>query len=578
MSGKKKELLIDNYAFVAIKPQLTESSDGSGDYIIEGEFGMVDKKNANNRIYPREIMEREIKSFNERLGGRGVLGELDHPEDGKTKLVRSSHVIEKLWLDENGKIMGRARVVPTAKGKDLLALYQSKAPVGISSRGYGSTMTTEEGVDVVQPDFELKTFDFVEDPSAGVYPELVAESRSEDGKVVIEELSVEEQEKAKKKFGLKNEAVLDKDGDNHEGEDESQPEKDSEDKTELEKNAESESEEAKDVEDSQSDTSAEMSSKMDDEEEQKEGSEEGDSEAKKDEKVENAKAHLNVILNKIEEAKAQLENVKKEKGGDAVLEAIKELVSPLVVENDQSNKIKELEEQVATLEESNRVLREENEVHLTRNRKLAESLDRTVRKLYLEQTLNEIGLHNQEVFYEHFEEKSYETIKDFKVGLQEAKDKIKTVYGENYLSHEDMVENVSNMVEKGKDLEEEVKTLTEDKKKLNESLLFEQRKQTVRKDLESKGLLEGYTNKDEIIEMVAKNEKGNLLEAKKIIKESGVAFKKVPDYTNESKGLRDRLKSFNSQSLEEELDAPNMLNESENGVNLKEFNKLSGIN
>ena len=55
----KKKLLIDNYAFVKSKSTLTESEDKKGDYIIEGEFGMVDAKNANNRIYPKEIMERD---------------------------------------------------------------------------------------------------------------------------------------------------------------------------------------------------------------------------------------------------------------------------------------------------------------------------------------------------------------------------------------------------------------------------------------------------------------------------------------------------------------------------------------
>ena len=63
----KKKLLIDNYAFVKSKSTLTESEDKKGDYIIEGEFGMVDAKNANNRIYPKEIMEREAAKLSREI-------------------------------------------------------------------------------------------------------------------------------------------------------------------------------------------------------------------------------------------------------------------------------------------------------------------------------------------------------------------------------------------------------------------------------------------------------------------------------------------------------------------------------
>ena len=671
----KKKLLIQEYAFVKSKSTLTESTDKKGHSIIEGEFGMVDEKNANNRIYPREIMEREVKIFNESLGGRGVLGELDHPEDGKTKLVRSSHVIEKLSINEDGKIIGRARIIPTDMGRNLLALYESGAPVGISSRGYGSTMTTDEGVDIVQPDFELKTFDFVEDPSAGVYPELVTESVDDNGKTVIETIANDKKGEVLKTLGIKNEAVLDDEGDDF---DEKEQGKTQESDDELESGTEAEAEENKDIESSQSDTSSEIRSKMDGDDEKTEGTESEyqaflasklkemghDSIAdipadKKDEffnmidkeytgekdvnesseehikkgyktitgkvlsdeevkaynsltdkinsyvksgrkvpeellngrhnlfyqsgmkgesKLESAKAQLNVVLNQISKATTKLESIKAGKGDSVILEAIKEVLAPTIVEGHLIEKYKALEEANAKLEEENRDLREDNEIHTGRNRKLAESLDRTVRRLYLEQALNEIGVHNEDVFFEDFKFESHDSIQSLKEGIKKAKAHVKKIYGENYFTQEALVENTQAMIEKGKDLEGEVKELTEQNKSLNKNLLFEQRKQVVARDLEKQGLLEGYTNKNELIEMIAKKEKSNLLETKKVIKESGVAFQKVPEYNNEKRAMLKRsLKGFNSEILENELDTPSNLNENINGVNMKDFKTLAGV-
>lgn len=676
----EKKLLIQEYAFVKSRSTLTESTDKKGHSIIEGEFGMVDTKNANNRIYPRDIMEREVKIFNESLGGRGVLGELDHPEDGKTKLVRSSHVIEKLSINEDGKIIGRARIIPTDMGRNLLALYESGAPVGISSRGYGSTMTTDEGVDIVQPDFELKTFDFVEDPSAGVYPELVTESVDKNGRTIIETISNDKKGEVLKTLGIK-EAILDDEGkefDEKEGEAK-------EESDDLEDISDSEAEENKDIEKSQSDTSSEIRSKiggdekteslkegdaedhikkgyktitgkiMSDEEVKayndmtdkinsyaksgkkvpenllngrhhllyqsglKEGTQEEyqaflsaklkemghdsiadipadkkdeffnmidkeykgekqESEEVPSEKLENAKAQLNVILNQISIATSKLESIKVSKGDSVLLEAIKEVIAPTVIEGHLVKKFKELEEANAKLEEANRSLREDNEIHTGRNRKLAESLDRTVRRLYLEQALNEIGVHNEDVFFESFKFEAHNSIQELKEGIKVAKAHVKKIYGDNYYSQESLVENTQVMIEKGKDLESEVKQLTEEKNSLSKSLLFEKKKQVVSKELESKGLLEGYTNKEELIEMVAKKEKSNLLETKKIIQESGVAFKKVPEYNYEKRAnLKRGLKGFNSEVLENELDTPSNLNENINGVNMKDFRTLSGI-
>jgi hypothetical protein len=149
----------------------------NGKLIARGEFGRVGVPTANGRNYPRYIMEREINRLSDKLANRMVLGELDHPVEGKTSLKRVSHVITGLKI-KNGVIIGEAEILNTREGKQLRALVEANIPVGVSSRGRGSTQpgkNTDEG-DVVQDDFVLGTYDFVSDPAVstalpGIYNE-----------------------------------------------------------------------------------------------------------------------------------------------------------------------------------------------------------------------------------------------------------------------------------------------------------------------------------------------------------------------------------------------------------------------
>jgi hypothetical protein len=137
-----------------------------GKLIARGEFGRVGVPTQNGRIYPEELMQREITRLLEDIQKRRVLGELDHPSDGKTSLKRVSHVITGLKI-KNGIVEGEAEILNTPEGKTLKALIEANVQLGVSSRGYGSTQPSsgkEEG-EVVQDDFVLKTWDFVAEPA-----------------------------------------------------------------------------------------------------------------------------------------------------------------------------------------------------------------------------------------------------------------------------------------------------------------------------------------------------------------------------------------------------------------------------
>lgn len=144
---------------------LTEAANGK--LIARGEFGRVGVATQNGRIYPEELMAREIKRLSEDISRRGILGELDHPTDGKTSLKRASHVITGLKI-KDGIVIGEAEILNTREGKNLKALIEAQVQIGVSSRGFGSTRPSTdpklEG-EVVQGDFVLKTWDFVADPA-----------------------------------------------------------------------------------------------------------------------------------------------------------------------------------------------------------------------------------------------------------------------------------------------------------------------------------------------------------------------------------------------------------------------------
>ena len=166
-----KQLLIDA---APIKLTLQESEGGKT--VARGEFARCDVPTQNGRTYPRGVYEREIKKLQESVGSRRAFGELDHPDDGKTKLSRVSHLITKLSVDKNGVVVGEAEILDTPNGRTLKAILDSGAEVGVSSRGFGSTRAMPDGSSMVGEDFVLRSFDFVADPAMKTaYPQIFAE-------------------------------------------------------------------------------------------------------------------------------------------------------------------------------------------------------------------------------------------------------------------------------------------------------------------------------------------------------------------------------------------------------------------
>jgi len=142
---------------------------GKKNMFIEGIMLQTEVKNKNGRVYPLDVMQKEVKRYNkEYISQKRAYGELGHPEGPTINLERTSHLIESLEQDGNN-FVGKAKILSTPMGEIVKNLLQDGARLGVSSRGMGSlkASNTKGGAQMVQSDFQLATAaDIVADPSA----------------------------------------------------------------------------------------------------------------------------------------------------------------------------------------------------------------------------------------------------------------------------------------------------------------------------------------------------------------------------------------------------------------------------
>jgi hypothetical protein len=145
---------------------ITETINGKKSLYIHGPFMMAEVKNKNRRVYPKEILMKEIQRYNENyVNKKRAFGELGHPDGPGINLERVSHMITELEEDGNN-VIGKAKIMDTPYGKIVQNLIENGAQLGVSSRGMGS-LEEKGGTKYVKDDFYLATAaDIVADPSA----------------------------------------------------------------------------------------------------------------------------------------------------------------------------------------------------------------------------------------------------------------------------------------------------------------------------------------------------------------------------------------------------------------------------
>lgn len=158
---------------------MKEEKTRTGMLILKGVLQKADTLNQNGRIYPRDILAREVRNYQKFIVENRATGELDHPDSSVVSLKNACHLIKELWMEDD-TVYGRLKIltkVPT--GKIVEGLIDEGVKLGISSRGVGSTKKDGE-YDVVQDDYNIIAWDVVSDPStsgAFVLPESYTHER-----------------------------------------------------------------------------------------------------------------------------------------------------------------------------------------------------------------------------------------------------------------------------------------------------------------------------------------------------------------------------------------------------------------
>ena len=150
--------------FSATKEQIRESIEKNGPLKLKGIIQRADTQNQNGRVYPRDILERELENYEKLVAERRAHGELDHADDPVVNLKNISHIITKIWMEEDGAVFGEVEVLDTPNGRILKTLIEAQVTVGISSRALGSVIHDGDS-DVVQDDLHFICWDFVSEPS-----------------------------------------------------------------------------------------------------------------------------------------------------------------------------------------------------------------------------------------------------------------------------------------------------------------------------------------------------------------------------------------------------------------------------
>ena len=143
-----------------------EKEDGKKDYKIRGIFMQGDIKNRNGRIYPKDVLMKEVGNYNKKFVDENrAFGELGHPDGPTVNLERVSHLVTSLKPD-GSNVLGEARILETPMGKIVKTLMDEGTKLGVSSRGMGS-LDERNGAKYVKDDFYLAAAaDIVADPSA----------------------------------------------------------------------------------------------------------------------------------------------------------------------------------------------------------------------------------------------------------------------------------------------------------------------------------------------------------------------------------------------------------------------------
>lgn len=130
-------------------------------YKIRGIFSTIGEKNRNGRVYPRNLWESQVKSYQNEIasGSINTLMEYEHPARTEVDPMKAVAKINKLWI-EGPYVMGESVLLNNEQANQLKSLIDNDVKISVSSRGVGNV-----GKDGIVEDFKLITYDIVPNPS-----------------------------------------------------------------------------------------------------------------------------------------------------------------------------------------------------------------------------------------------------------------------------------------------------------------------------------------------------------------------------------------------------------------------------
>lgn len=152
-----------------------------GKLFVKGVIQRADTLNQNGRIYPKDILFKEVENYRKVVQERRAMGELDHADDPVVNLKNVSHLITDIWADDE-VVYGKIEILPTPMGNIARNLIESNVKIGISSRALGSVRSRGDA-DIVQDDLHLICWDLVSEPSTpGAY--MMREAKEVDPRIL----------------------------------------------------------------------------------------------------------------------------------------------------------------------------------------------------------------------------------------------------------------------------------------------------------------------------------------------------------------------------------------------------------
>ena len=121
---KMKQVIVDYIPFNITPQQITEAmKENNGKLVVKGVLQRAEAKNQNGRVYPRDVLVRESKKYdNNFVKQNRALGELDHPDSSVVNLANVSHNITEMHF-EGDNLLGTVEILTTPSGNILKELF-----------------------------------------------------------------------------------------------------------------------------------------------------------------------------------------------------------------------------------------------------------------------------------------------------------------------------------------------------------------------------------------------------------------------------------------------------------------------